>query len=282
MAPPPPAPTIASALAQALAAGLSRLDAQLLVAHTVAQSRVWLVTHDQDVLSATQSAQFQEWLQRRTQGEPLAYLLGEQEFHGLTLQVSPDVLVPRPETEGLVDWALELLHAHTATWPEPRVIDLGTGSGAIALALKHRAPAAQVCALDISPDALAIARRNGERLGLAIQWQRSAWWTDMQGQHFHLAVSNPPYIAGNDPHLAALGHEPRGALTPEGDGLCALREIIAHAPQHLHPGGWLLMEHGYDQAEAVRQLLAQQGFTHVRTRPDLAGIDRCTGGQWPA
>jgi release factor glutamine methyltransferase len=273
--------TVAQALHTAHTAGVERLDAQRLLATTLGQPRSWLLAHGEHPLSAAEQQQFAAWLARCLDGEPLAYLLGEHEFHGLTLQVSPDVLVPRADTETLVDWGLELLQ--TAPWahtPQPTVIDLGTGSGAIALAIKHRHPAAQVTALDASPAALAMAQRNGQQLQLPVRFALSHWWQAMAGQRFDLALSNPPYIAGLDPHLPALRHEPRMALTPEGDGLAALREIIEHAPKHLHPGGWLLLEHGYDQAAAVHALLHERGFAAISTRHDLAGQPRCTGGCW--
>ena len=193
------------------------------------------------------------------------------------LQVGPAVLVPRPDTETLVDWALELLAGIEA----PQVADLGTGSGAIALALKHRYPTAQVCAVELSAAALEVAQANAVRLGLTLEFVQGSWWQPLQGRHFHLVVSNPPYIAGHDPHLDALRHEPALALTPGGDGLSALAQIVREAPAHLHAGGWLLLEHGYDQQEAVQQLLTEAGFVAVSTRADLAGRPRCSGGRRP-
>jgi len=187
------------------------------------------------------------------------------------------VLVPRPETELLVEWALECLPAEAAV----DVIDLGTGSGAIALALQRERPLARVHASDASADALAVARGNAQRLGLAVQFVHGDWWAPLQGRRFALAVSNPPYIAGDDPHLPALVHEPRGALTPEGDGLDALRRVVRDAPAHLLPGAWLLLEHGHDQADAVQALLHAAGFEAPQTRADLAGLPRCTGARWP-
>ncbi|HSI48305.1 MAG TPA: peptide chain release factor N(5)-glutamine methyltransferase [Ideonella sp.] len=274
--------TVTQALAAARTAGLERLDAQLLLAHVLRKDRSWLVAHDQDELPTQALTRFQALWQRSAAGEPTAYLLGEREFHGLTLQVSPAVLVPRPDTETLVDWALELLACELADRPTPQVVDLGTGSGAIALAVKHRFPAAEMTALDFSEAALAVARANAERLGLAVRLLHSDWWQAVAGKTFDLALSNPPYIAGDDPHLDALQHEPRSALTPEGDGLAAIRTLVADAPPHLRPGAWLLIEHGWDQAEAVQALLQRAGFAQVRTRRDLAGHGRCTGGRWPA
>jgi len=201
--------------------------------------------------------------------------VGRKEFRGLTLAVSPAVLVPRPDTETLVEWALDCLRRPAA----PTVVDLGTGSGAIALALQVELPGAQVTATDVSPGALAIAQGNAKRLGLGVEFTVGPWWTPLAGRRFHVAVSNPPYIAGDDHHLEALTHEPRLALTPEGDGLQALRDIIVGAPDHLVRGGWLLLEHGHDQADAVTALLRDRGFSDVTTRHDLAGLPRCTGGR---
>lgn len=269
------ASTVAHALADAKAVGLDRLDAQLLLAHVLARPRPWLLAHDDAVLDAAQRAAFGALLVRRAAGEPVAYLVGETAFHGLALRVDANVLVPRPDTESLVDWALELL----PTEAPRRVIDLGTGSGAIALALKHARPRASVLATDISATALAVAGTNATRLGLEVELRQTAWWCGLDGERFDLVVSNPPYIAGGDPHLAALQHEPTLALTPGGDGLDALRAIIDGAPAHLAAGGWILLEHGYDQALAVQALLAAQGFTAIQTRHDLGGRARCTGGQ---
>jgi len=274
--------TVTQALATARAAGVDRLDAQLLLGHVLQKDRGWLVAHDQDELPPDALAGFQALWRRSAAGEPTAYLLGEREFHGLTLQVSPAVLVPRPDTETLVDWALELLAGELADRTVPQVVDLGTGSGAIALAVKHRWPAAALTALDASEAALAVASANAQRLGLAVRLLHSNWWQAVAGSTFDLALSNPPYIAGDDPHLAALQHEPRSALTPEGDGLAAIRSLVADAPPQLRPGAWLLIEHGWDQAEAVQALLQGAGFAQIQTRHDLAGHGRCTGGRRPA
>lgn len=270
--------TVADALAQARALGLERLDAQTLLAHALRQPRAWLIAHDDALLSAAQLRHFAADCRRRAEGEPLAYLLGEREFHGLRLQVNPAVLVPRPDTETLVDWALELL----ATMPTqaPTVADLGTGSGAIALAVKHACPAARVCAVELSAPALAVARANAEGLGLRVEWLAGSWWQPLRGRRFDMALSNPPYVAEGDPHLPALRHEPLQALSPGGDGLSALREIVQGAPAHLADGGWLLLEHGYDQATAVRDMLRSSNFDGIATRTDLAGRPRCSGGRW--
>ena len=219
---------------------------------------------------------------RRAAGEPLAYIVGSKEFFGLALQVDARVLVPRPDTETLVQWSLDLLQL-PGTAPASRVLDLGTGSGAIALALAHQLQAAsrqcQVVAVDASADALDVARANAGQLGLQVQFIQSHWLQKVSGS-FHLIASNPPYIASADPHLAELRHEPLQALTAGADGLDDIRQIIVQAPAHLQPGGWLLLEHGYDQADSVRALLAQRGFLQVQSRRDLAGIERCSGGQW--
>lgn len=274
--------TVSQALAAAKAAGLDRLDAQLLLGHVLQQSRTWLLAHDEAPLLPTQTQAVQQLIAQRAQGVPLAYLVGEREFHGLTLRVTPDVLVPRPDTETLVDWALELLGPEAAN-----VIDLGTGSGAIALALKAARPAWQVQALDCSAAALAVAQDNAQRLGLQVQFLRSHWLQGLADpahpahpSQFDLIVSNPPYINADDPHLSALHAEPRGALTPGPDGLSDLRDIIQSAPAHLHRGGWILLEHGWNQADAVCQLLTQAGFHQVSTRCDLASQPRCSGGRW--
>ena len=266
---------VAQALAQARAMGVDRLDAQLIVAWQVGQSRSWVIAHDDAVLDAQRADALDAAFARRAAGEPLAYLLGEKEFHGLLLRVDANVLVPRPDTELLVDWALELLAGMAA----PRVVDLGTGSGAIALAVKRAHPEAIVLATDTSRAALDVARSNAQRLALDVAFAQGSWWSALTGQRFDLILSNPPYIAGGDPHLAALNHEPTLALTPGGDGLGALREIIAGTAVHLARGGWLLLEHGYDQADAVRALLRERGFADITTRHDLGDQPRCTGAR---
>ncbi len=268
--------TVTQALALARAAGVARLDAQILLAHQWHCARSWLLAHDDALLDAPATAVFRARLVQRAAGVPLAYLVGSREFHGLDLQVSPAVLVPRPETEGLVDWAIEVLVGRKA----PQVADLGTGSGAIALAIKKRLPQVRMLAADASADALAIARTNAARHGLALEWAHGDWWAPLAGRRFDLVLSNPPYIAADDPHLAALAHEPRSALTPGGDGLGALRRIVADAPAHLLPGGWLLLEHGHDQGGAVQQLLESRGFGTLQMRHDLAGLPRISGARW--
>ena len=273
-------PSLTQALALARTLGLARIDAQLLLLHTVGRAgsdRAWLLAHDTDAMDDTVHAKFIAMCQRRLAGEPVAYLTGRKEFYGLPLQVDARVLDPRPDTETLVDWALEVI----APLASPRVVDLGTGSGAIALALQSQRADAQVLAVDASTDALAVARANAERLDLPVQFQPANWLAGVEGL-FDAIVSNPPYIPSADPHLAALTHEPLQALASGADGLEDIRTIVAQAPTHLRPGGWLLLEHGYDQAQAVQALLAARGFAQVQSRNDLAGIARCTGGQWPA
>lgn len=271
--------TLQQALSTALAQGLARIDAQMLLLHVLGRAshdRAWLITHDTDTLPPATAEQFEALCQRRRAGTPVAYLTGRKAFYGLDLQVDARVLDPRPDTETLVDWALEAL----ADRPAPRLVDLGTGSGAIALALQQQRPDAQVLAVDASPDALAVASANATRLGLPVQFHHGHWLQGLAGP-FDAIVSNPPYIAATDPHLAALTHEPLSALASGADGLDDLRSIIAQAPAHLAPGGWLLLEHGHDQVEAVAALLQQAGLAQVQSRKDLAGIVRCSGGQRP-
>ncbi|MFG5778969.1 peptide chain release factor N(5)-glutamine methyltransferase [Comamonas sp. J-3] len=272
---------VAQALAQAATQGLARVDAQMLLLHVCGQpthARAWLITHDSDVLNSAQLQQWQQLLQRRADGEPVAYLTGHKGFYGLELAVDARVLDPRPDTETLVDWTLELLPGNGSG---QRLADLGTGSGAIALALQHQRPAAEVWAVDASHDALAVAQANAQRLQLPVHFAHSHWLAALPGQ-FDAIVTNPPYICEDDPHMPALRHEPRQALTSGTDGLDDIRQIVDNAPQALRTAGWLLIEHGWDQAEAVRALLAQRGFAQVQSRKDLAGIERASGGQWPS
>lgn len=268
--------TLAGALAAAAARGLDRLDAQLLLLHALGRpqsDRAWLLAHDSDPLAEEVRADFQALCQRRAGTEPLAYIVGHKEFFGLDLLVDRRVLVPRPDTETLVEWALDALG------DRGRAIDLGTGSGAIALAIKRKRPQAVVEAVDRSPDALEVARANARRLGLDVNFSRMSWLAGNE-ERYDLIVSNPPYVAEVDPHLQALGHEPLTALAAGHDGLQDIRIIIGQAPARLRPGGWLMLEHGWDQAEAVRSLLRACGLQNVATRRDLAGIERCSGGRW--
>ena len=285
--------TVQAALQQARQQGMDRLDAQMMLLHLLGRAthdRAWLIAHDTDPLPADSATRFAALCARRLAGEPVAYLVGQREFHGLPLQVDARVLDPRPDTETLVDWALDVLE----DLKQPTLIDLGTGSGAIALALQHRRPDAQVWALDASTDALAVAQANAARLQLPVRGLHGHWlrdWPQRQDDaqqqfghplpdRFNLIVSNPPYIRADDPHLAALTHEPLQALASGADGLDDIREIVQSAPSHLAPGGWLLLEHGWDQADAVAALLRSSGYTQVQHRHDLAGHARCTGGQW--
>nr|WP_315262235.1 peptide chain release factor N(5)-glutamine methyltransferase [uncultured Limnohabitans sp.] len=272
--------TVAQAAAWAQTLGLPRLDAQVLLLHALGRAphdRAWLLAHGDDPLDATVQTTFEAHVQRRLNTEPVAYITGQKEFFGLTLQVDHRVLDPRADTETLVEWAMSCL-ADTAS---PEVVDLGTGSGAIALAIKHTRPDAHVSAVDASADALAVASANAERLALPVDFHHGSWLAPLNGRTYDAIVSNPPYVASDDRHLAALKHEPLSALASGADGLDDIRVIVREATQHLKPNGWLLIEHGYDQAHAVQSLLGNQGFVNVQSRPDIAGILRCSGGQWP-
>ena len=269
--------TLAQSLQRAQTLGLARIDAQLLHLHALGRDphdRAWLLTHDSDALPTDVALQLDALLRRRLAGEPIAYITGFKAFFGLNLAVDARVLDPRPDTETLVEWALELLPDSAPH----RVLDLGTGSGAVALAVQHQRPACAVTAVDASADALAVASANAQRLDLRVHCVLSHWMDAVPGP-FELIVSNPPYVADGDPHLTALTHEPLSALTSGTDGLDDIRQIIAQAPSRLTPGGWLLLEHGWDQAVAVQALLNQAGFTEIQSRQDLARVDRCTGGR---
>lgn len=274
--------TVAQALRKAALrlAEEGREDAEYLMAHAVGQSRSWLFAHANDELPAEVLAQFEQWISRRERGEPVAYLLGTRGFWRLDLAVTPDTLIPRPETERLVELALDRLPLHA-----PKVAaDLGTGSGAIALALAHERPLLQVLATDLSPAALAVAQRNALANGLErVQFAQGAWFSALGGRRFDLIVSNPPYIEDRDPHLERgdLRFEPRTALASGTDGLDDLRIIIAGAPAHLMPGGSLLVEHGWNQGERVSRLFVAAGFSDVATVQDWEGRDRVTLGRLP-
>ena len=277
--------TCAQALDAARAAGLERLDAQWLLLHALGKpvaNRAWLLARGDDGLEQDVADAFGSLVQRRAGGEPLAYIVGSKEFFGLPFQVDTRVLVPRPDTETLVQWSLDILLT-VSTPPMLQVLDLGTGSGAIALSIAHSLRAAgrsaRIVAVDASPDALDVARENARLLGLDVAFVESCWFEKVSSS-FHLIASNPPYIASADPHLAALTHEPLQALTAGADGLDDIRRIVERAPNHLLPGGWLLMEHGYDQSPQVRELLQQRGFGQVQSCDDLVGIERCSGGKW--
>ena len=249
-------------------------------------SRSWLRLHCDDAIDTKMVGAFTEGCKRLLSGEPLAYIIGYREFYGLNLSVDSRVLDPRSDSEVLVDWALEVLISHTS----PYVSDLGTGSGAIALSIKRHRPDAHVVGIDLSLDAIQVARDNAAKLNVDVHFVAGTWLeplsslkaqsTDSATEGWHLIVSNPPYIADGDAHLDALKFEPRMALTSGADGLDDIRHLISEAPQHLTDGGWLLLEHGYDQAQRVRNLMQSRGFQDISTRNDLAGIERCTGGRW--
>jgi release factor glutamine methyltransferase len=254
---------------------LEPLENRILLCHALGVSRVGLITQSERALNSAEAAHLDALVQRRLAGEPIAYIVGEREFFGLPFRVGPGVLIPRPDTELIVELSLERLP------PRGRLLDMGTGSGAIAVACAHSRRDASVTALDLSEEALAIARANAAANGAQVRFLRSDWFAAIGEERFELIASNPPYIAAGDAHLSQgdLRFEPVGALTDHADGLTALRHIVDGAPDHLVPGGWLLLEHGYDQAEAVRALLAARGFLEVQSWRDLAGIERVSGGR---
>jgi release factor glutamine methyltransferase len=270
--------TIASLIAQAKAVGLPVLEARLLLEHVTGLGRTRQMADADMAIDAAAAETMRTLVQRRTAGEPIAYLTGTREFFSLTLEVSPAVLIPRPETELLVELALERI----ALDQPGSALDLGTGSGAIPIALKKHRPQLTMYAVDISDASLAVARRNADRHAVAVDWRQSDWYAALGALRVDLIVSNPPYIAEGDRHLGEgdLRFEPRHALTDGGDGLRHIRRIVDGAANHLQTGGWLLFEHGYDQAEASRALLTAAGFKQVRSWDDLAGIARVTGGQF--
>jgi len=254
-------------------------DAELLLLHCLGRDeRSWLIAHDHDELQADVIEVFSSMSAERLKGVPLAYLLGHREFWSLKLKVTRDVLIPRPETELLVEWALEL----ASRYDLESMLDLGTGSGAIALAVKQDAPHLSVTASDVSESALRVARENAEDLGLPVEFVESSWFDALEQRRWALIASNPPYVAADDAHLKKgdLRFEPSTALTDGGDGLSSIQEIASNAPNHLEAGGWLLIEHGYDQASDVRSILELNGFSKVSLRNDLAGRPRVTGGCW--
>lgn len=255
-------------------------DLELLLGHCLARSRTWLYTWPETELSREQLARFEALRARRARGEPIAHLVGRRDFWTLSLSSDASTLIPRPETETLVEWALQL--------PLPvqaRALDLGTGSGAIALALASERPHWQVTGVDASAAAVALATRNAQANGLArVRLEQSDWYAAVAGERFDLIASNPPYVAAGDPHLdkGDLRYEPRSALVAAENGLADLAHIIANAPLHLEIGGWLLLEHGHAQGAAVRELLAAAGFSGISTRSDLAGQERISGGRLDA
>jgi release factor glutamine methyltransferase len=256
---------------------LPALENRILLSHALKLSRVQLITQNARALGSEEAAQVEALLARRISGEPIAYITGEREFYGLPFRVSPAVLIPRPETELLVELAIERL-------PENgQALDMGTGSGAIAVALAHARRDVHVTALDVSKAALAIAEVNAARHGVTVSFLQSDWYDALQSQKFELIVSNPPYIIDQDPHLfeGDLRFEPADALTDHADGLSAIRIIVGGAGSRLLPGGWLLLEHGYHQAVDVRALLNSHGFECIQSWQDLAGIERASGGRMP-
>lgn len=283
------AASAALAVGTAIDSADARREAEILLAAALRIGRATLLAHPERRIGGEDLARARHWLARRARGEPLAYLTGEREFWSLRFTVTPDVLVPRPETETVVARALVLgdtLNPADVLTPgrAPALVDLGTGSGCIALAIAHERPAWRVTATDASPAALHVARGNARALGLErVEFGEGPWYEPLAGRRFNLIVSNPPYVAAGDAALddPALRHEPRMALTPEGDGYGALRLIIAGAPRHLCPGGWIVLEHGAGQRTDLAAMLVARGFRHVRCAPDLAGRDRVTSAQWP-
>jgi release factor glutamine methyltransferase len=268
--------TVAAALAAARAK-LPASEARLLLGHVLQRPAAWLLSHDDQALDEDELLAYASLVARRAGGEPVAYLIGQREFFGREFVVSPAVLIPRPDTELLVEIAL----ARVGAGGTAKILDLGTGSGCIAITLTLEIPKAQVTAVDASASALAAAQENAQRLGATLRLLQSHWFDELAGERFDLIVSNPPYVAAADPHLAAgdLRHEPAAALSSGTDGLDAIRGIIAAAPRHLAPGGQLWLEHGYDQAAAVRELLSAAGLVGIEQHRDLAGIMRVSGGR---
>lgn len=254
---------------------IGQLEARMLIGHVTQLTRVQLITQGERALNKAEAMLLDSLFQRRVAGEPIAYLLGQREFFGLTFYVDPAVLIPRPDTELLVELAMQYLPQHG------RVLDMGTGSGAIAIAIAHTRRDAHVTALDVSADALLVAQNNAKNNQVDIEFLRSDWFTALALQQFDVIVSNPPYIVAGDRHLSEgdLRYEPIDALTDHGDGLSALRIISKQAAEYLTDDGWLLMEHGYDQAEAVRELLRRDGYMEVQSWCDLANIARVSGGK---
>ena len=268
-------------LSQGLSMGIDEagVDVRLLMQQVLNVNHAWLISHANDVLSAEQMNAFNAIFKRRLAGEPMAYILGQREFYGLNLKTTSATLIPRPDTEILVESALAKIRTDIPS----NVLDLGTGSGAIALAIASQSPWAKITAVDFSEEALHVAQENAATLNLNhVTFKQSTWFSEIGHQQFDLIVSNPPYIAKDDVHLQQgdLRFEPITALASGADGLDDIRVIVAHAPQHLNQNGWLILEHGYDQADAASRLLADRGFTQVSHALDLAGIERVTMGCW--
>ena len=257
---------------------IAAAEARLLLGHVATLTAAEMAAHPERELAAKEAAAFQAAISRRAAGEPVAYITGSKEFFGREFSVSPAVLVPRPETELLVEVGVGKMQGLAG----PRVLDLGVGSGCAAVTLALELPGAIVTAVDLSAEALAVAKANAEALHSGVRFMQSDWFAALAGERFDLIVGNPPYVAEGDPHLGDLGFEPKAALTSGVDGLDAIRRIVAQAPSHLLPGGWLLLEHGYDQGLAVAQLLASAGFNDVEQHADLAGIPRVSGGRMAA
>ncbi|MDD5058064.1 MAG: peptide chain release factor N(5)-glutamine methyltransferase [Sideroxydans sp.] len=271
-----------------LSADEARIEVQCLLQHVLHVQRAYLSAHPEQMLSEIQKGTYDALLQRRLRGEPVAHLLGEREFFGLSFKVTPDTLIPRPETELMVELGSQRISSPPAPLPlagegsRQRVLDLGTGTGAIAISIAHARPDVEVVAVDASEAALLVARENAQRLGVRnVNFVHSDWFSALDAQRFDLIVSNPPYIAADDVHLAQgdVRFEPLSALASGADGLDDIRRIIHSAPAHLNENGWLLLEHGYDQAESVRVLLLENGFCEIFSEKDLAGIERVSGGK---
>lgn len=280
--------TIAQALARAQALGLARMDAQMLLLHALGQwrtmgsarGRAWLMAHDGEYLKTEQNQHFENLIHARKNHKPVAYLIGQKDFYGLTLQIDNRVLDPRDDTETLVDWALEIIQNNPNI---QNVADLGTGSGAIILAIANQnIDRLALHATDASHDALSLAKENAKNLNYhAINFYNGSWLNALpKNLKLDILLSNPPYIQENDPHLTALVHEPLSALVAAEGGLADLRHIIENAPPYLNPGAWVILEHGWDQAIAVAEIFQRRGFSHIQTRHDLGGQPRCTGAQW--
>jgi release factor glutamine methyltransferase len=280
---------MATEVSQLLEEGIARLrrvtdqprqEAEILLAAALDKPRAWVIAHpEQRILDCDATDRYEAHVTRRAHGEPVAYILGEKEFWSLALEVTPDVLIPRPETELVVERAL----VHLPEDAPGRVLDLATGSGAIALAIAHERPRLRVLGTDVSAAAVAVARRNAARLHLAsVEFRVGDWYAPVGGERFTLIASNPPYVAEDDPRVdrSVRIYEPRAAVYAGADGLEALRLIVAAAGDHLVSGGWLVLEHGDRQGAQVRELLVDAGFGQVDTRRDLAGLDRCTEGKW--
>lgn len=255
----------------------ARLESQILLGHALGVSRAWLAAHGDEPADPKAVDVFRELVRRRHGGEPVAYLVGRREFYGLDFRVTPDVLIPRADTETLIEAALDKLPANV----QADVLDLGTGSGCVAITLAHERPAARFTAVDVSSAALNVARQNAQAVEVSVEFVHSHWFEALAGRRFDMIISNPPYVAAQDPHLQQgdLRFEPTPALASGNDGLADIRQIVTGSPDHLRSGGWLLFEHGYDQAHASRDLLVDTGFVDVFARVDIAGLSRVAGGR---